>query len=286
MKTLKEEMDSLPTKGFEGIMVSNCYSIEYNENGEFHSKVPLQTVYDKIYRMAVEGGLEVRFENREGVKVITLNKIYDDNPPKSLHEKADKRHNWSPNKVGFGKMKEALLEAIEESKKTGPGGVSRTEEQLFKKTTPADIMKNFDDTGQFLPNEFVTTSTGDALGGYKGFVDFCQRTGKIEMEALIENAKMPEAILENRKGYIRLEEGFLKKEGIHILRALFSNFFPHWIKEQGGMWGYPNKFYGVSEYFDPVEKGTVVPEYKATFFTPARGPSHISFEKVKIGKGK
>jgi hypothetical protein len=85
--------------------------------------------------------------------------------------------------------------------------------------------------------------------------------------------------LVSRKGFIRLDKNFLvDNPDPRLLKSLFEIFFPIYTKEEGMNWDNPTIYYGVSPYFEPIEKGTLIPEYFVVVTEPKRGPVRIEFE--------
>lgn len=73
--------------------------------------------------------------------------------------------------------------------------------------------------------------------------------------------------IQKRKGFLKISEQLLGENEVDFFKAIFSNFFPIGIQPDYSC-GYNDRMYfGLSPYFDEIEKGESVPEYMAIIHT-------------------
>lgn len=81
-----------------------------------------------------------------------------------------------------------------------------------------------------------------------------------------------------RRGIIKVSHPLITDGDIGILKALYSNFYPLSIEPENDF-GEVRNFVmkGMSEHFDEVEEGSVIPQYEMEFFRNKDGV--ITFSK-------
>ena len=82
----------------------------------------------------------------------------------------------------------------------------------------------------------------------------------------------------DRRGHIYVSRELLKQADINFLKLLYGNFYPIAIDEFGSAFNRPLKIYGVSEHFEELEEGTIIPEYEVIIHSDENGdPIKIEF---------
>ena len=84
--------------------------------------------------------------------------------------------------------------------------------------------------------------------------------------------------LENRLGFVEFDKDLLLNSEIDAFKAIFSNFFPIYANHL-----FLNRerieYFGISEYFETVEEGCMIPEYKLWLKRDSNGKT--TFDKME-----
>jgi len=251
----------LPEKKFQYDMLDNCYWVNWDGKENPISKVPLQEIWDWIHTQAIKSELNVVYESGELDRILLMSedkmktyqarKAVEDFAP--CHALTDK---------DFQHLRWIFARLVEQHGENGNYDYMIRLKAIINKFTPGGVEIDVDP---------LSKKSFKSSRGYEA--------GKLDFDALMADKDAP---LERRRGILTMDTRSMMNSSQGELNTLFSCFYPHWIGEALTPLGVQMQYVGISPYFDPIEKGTKVPEYKVIIHTPIRGPIRVEFEKVKV----